>query len=71
MGTIHIIHIPDREARKRAFKAFLDIRETWVRFPGNRLGVTNEHVRALEKENIPFDYASKPPRNGTPTPIQP
>jgi len=65
MMGIHLIHIPDRNARGRAIWAFLDVREAWMSFRGNVLGVTTEHVQALEKKQIPFQYLSKPPENGT------
>jgi hypothetical protein len=70
MATIHILHIPEKQARERAMKAFLGVRETWVSMRGNLFGVTTEHVQALEKEHIPFEYASKPPVNNAPAPSQ-
>jgi hypothetical protein len=62
MGSIHLIRIPDKDARKRAIKAFLDIRDTWVSFPGNLLGVSSDHLEALKKSQIPFEdaYCSGP-----------
>ena len=55
MGSIHLIRIPDREARKRALKAFLDVRDAWMAFPDNLFGVCSEHVDALIKAQIPFE----------------
>jgi hypothetical protein len=70
MATIHLIHIPDRKAREQALREFLGVRETWVSFAGNILGVTNEHIQALVNKNIPFDYVSKTSPNGSTAPVQ-
>jgi hypothetical protein len=55
MGSIHLIRIPDREARKRAIQAFLDVREAWMGFPDDLFGVCSEHVEALRRAQIPFE----------------
>jgi hypothetical protein len=52
---LHLIHIPDREARLRAIHVFLDVPAQRVRLPGNRMLVTSEHIKTLERENIPFE----------------
>jgi uncharacterized protein (DUF433 family) len=57
MGSIHLIHIPDREARIRAIKAFLDVREAWMCFPDNLFGLCSEHLAALTRSQIPFEDA--------------
>jgi hypothetical protein len=67
---IHLIRIPDRNAREQAMDAFLVVRETWMSFRDNVFGVTTEHVQALEKQKIPFQYLSKAPGNGTPASVQ-
>jgi hypothetical protein len=56
---LHLIHIPDREARLRAIHVFLDVPAQRVRLPGNRMLVTSEHIKTLERENIPFEYLSQ------------
>jgi hypothetical protein len=37
---------------------------TYVRRPENIYGVTDEHIDALKKSNIPFQYVSKEPAHG-------
>jgi hypothetical protein len=71
MASIHLIHIAERSARERALAEFLKVREPWVSFPQNVLGVTEEHVEALRRTGIRFDYVSKTAPNGTSTSIQP
>ena len=70
-GTVHLIHIGDTEERKRAIEVFLDVPETWARFPGNILGVTGKHLEALQKANPPVQYepAKKEHLNGQKTPV--
>ena len=65
MASIHLIHIAERKAREQALKEFLKVREPWVSFPRNVLGVTAEHIEALRDKNISFDYVSKTAPNGT------
>jgi len=55
MASIHLIHIADRKAREKALKEFLKVREPWVSFPRNVLGVTAQHIEALRDKNISFD----------------
>jgi len=61
MGSIHLIRIADKEARKRAIAVFHGVQVTRVRLPGDIMGVTDEHIQALKKTNIPFQYVSKEP----------
>lgn len=70
MPSIHLIRIPDREARKRAINAFLDVRESWMSFPGDLFGLSSAHVEALKTAKVPFEEASASQRNGK-TPVQP
>lgn len=63
MGSIHLIRIPDKDARARAIQAFLDVREMWMSFPGELFGVSSEHVAALTRSKVPFEDVSKS-RNG-------
>ena len=55
-SSVHLIHIGDREDRKRAIEAFLDVPETWASFPGNVLGVTAKHIEALQRLNPPVKF---------------
>jgi len=64
MGSIHLIRIPERDDRKRAMQAFLDVREAWMGFPDNVFGVCSDHVEALKKCHIPFEDASYSKKNG-------
>jgi hypothetical protein len=72
-GTVHLIHIGDREERKRAIEAFLDVPETWASFPGNVLGVTGKHLEVLKNAVPPikFEPAKKAHLNGQHAPVQP
>lgn len=61
-----MIRIPDKNQRKRALEAFLRVREMWVRMPGHVMGVTREHIQALEQAQppIPFEDLSQTARHG-------
>jgi hypothetical protein len=72
--TVHLIHIGDREERKRAMRAFVDVPENWVSLPGNILGVTSKHLDALRGLNPPvqFETATKAHAlNGQNSTVQP
>lgn len=60
-GSIHLVRLADVEARKRAFHALIATGESWVRLPGNVLGISTRQVEALQKEHVPFDWVSKAP----------
>lgn len=64
MSSIHLIRIPDREDRKRAIKAFMDVPFSWMSFPDNVLGITGEHLKALQSQSIPFEETHRSARNG-------
>ena len=70
-GSVHLIHIGDTQERLRALEVFLDVPETWARFPGNVLGVTGKHIEALRNANPPiqFETAKKEHLNGKKSPI--
>ena len=72
-SSVHLIHIGDREDRKRALGAFLDVSETWASFPGNVLGVTAKHIEALQRLDPPvrFEPARKAHLNGQKSSVQP
>lgn len=59
MALAHLIAIPRAAERRRAIKAFLEVRDARLVLPGHRMVVTNEHIRALEREKIRFTYISK------------
>jgi hypothetical protein len=52
------IRIPDREARKRAMWAWLEVREVYHCFPNDEFFVGREHMEVLKKEGIPFEALS-------------
>ena len=62
-ASIHLIRIPDVESRKRAFHVLLATQESWVRIPGNVMGVSTRQLEALTRDHIPFDWVSKAPCN--------
>ena len=64
----HLIRIRDDQEWERAFTAFLRVPAARVTFPGNVLGVTEQHIRVLKEEGIPFEYVSKAP-NGEDAPV--
>lgn len=72
MGSVHLIHIGDRAERMRAIELFIEVPETWTRFPGNILGVTDKHIEALRHANPPIAYerANKAHLNGEESPVQ-
>jgi len=53
----HLIRIREDKDRARAIAALLAVREARVTFPGNIMG--GEHIEALKREKIPFEYVSK------------
>lgn len=57
----HLIRIVKPEDRPKALAAFRGIRESRTRFPNDIMGVGDDHVRALERERISFEYVSKDP----------
>ena len=61
--SIHLIRIPDREARKLAFQTLLALEEMSVRLPGYVMGVSTRQVKALEKQEILFEWVSKTSSN--------
>jgi hypothetical protein len=70
MASIHLIRIADREARKRAIKTFLGVRESWMSFPGDLFGLSSAHVEALKNAQVPFEETAASQRNGQ-APVQP
>jgi hypothetical protein len=64
MAFMHLIHFPDRAERLRALDVFLDVPATRLLLPGHRMVVTNEHIKALERANIAFEYISQTQANG-------
>jgi hypothetical protein len=61
--SIHLIRVPDIDTRKRAFHVLIATQESWVRLPGNVMGVSTRQVDALTREHIPFAWLSKSPSN--------
>ncbi len=63
-APIHLIRVADAEMRKRAFHILLATQESWVRLPGNVMGVSTRQVEALTREQLAFNWVSKLPSNG-------
>lgn len=61
MHRSHLIRIPDRECRKQAVGLLVALEESWVRLPGNVLGVSTRQVEALASHGVLFDWVSKDP----------
>ena len=59
MASIHLIRFADRETRIRALRTFYKVPVTWVRLPGDLMGVTGDHLSALKKAKVPFISVSK------------
>ena len=68
MGSIYLIKIPNEKDRVRSFGPLSEVQIARVRLPGDLFGVTDEHIEALKKANIPFQYVSKEPVNGQSSP---
>jgi len=64
MGSIHLIKIPDKKDRVRAIGALSEVQIAYVRRPDNIYGVADEHINALRKHDIPFQFISKEPAHG-------
>ncbi len=64
MGSLHVIRIPDREARARAIKALMEVPFGYRCLPNNIFGILTAHLDALKKEQIPYEDLSRPKTNG-------
>ena len=64
MGSIHVIRIPDREARKRAIKALMEVPFGYQCLPDNIFGIFTAHLDALKGQQIPYEDLSRPKTNG-------
>jgi hypothetical protein len=65
----HLIRIRDEQEWERAFTAFLRVPAPRVTLPGNIMGVTEQHIRVLKEEGIPFEYVSKAPNGEEDAPV--
>jgi hypothetical protein len=71
MASLHSIRIPNVEDRRRAIMLFLDVPSTRLILPGHDMVVTNEHIAALKRAGIPFEFLAPGDGNGAPqTPVQ-
>lgn len=61
LPQLHLIRIREQKNRERAIMVFLRVPEARVTLPGNIMGVSADHIEALEREGIPFSYVSKSP----------
>ncbi len=64
MAQIHLIRFPNAQERKRALRVFLDVPATRLVLPGHDMAVTQDHIQALEREQIAFEYLSQTHPNG-------
>jgi hypothetical protein len=55
---VHLIRIPDAEARQRAIVVFGEVRFPYCGFTDYRMLVSNEHLDVLSREKIPFEVMS-------------
>ncbi len=55
---VHLIRIPEKEARKRAMVALGEVRIPYCGFTDFQMLVTNEHIEVLRREKIPFEVVS-------------
>ncbi|MCI0380161.1 MAG: hypothetical protein L0215_21465 [Gemmataceae bacterium] len=58
-ASIHLLHIPDREARKRALQVLIDTNEMWLSLIGDKYGLSTAQVDALRRAKVPFICVSK------------
>ena len=54
MPTYHLIRFASREEHRQAIPVFDDVPADRVVLPGHRMVVTGEHVKALQRANIPL-----------------
>src|SRR5262245_52155446 len=65
MAMVHLIRFPSPEERRRALRVFLDVPATRVVLPGHEMAVTPQHIEALERAQIAFEYVSRTNPNGS------
>ena len=60
MSATHLIRFANKKEHKRAIMALLDVpRLESLGLPGFQMVVTDEHIQALERSQVPFTYLSK------------
>jgi hypothetical protein len=66
MFTTYYIKLPDHEAHRRAVEVFMDkdLFQGRLVFPDHVMGVSLEHLRALEEAQVPFEMTSGGKWNG-------
>jgi hypothetical protein len=71
MFAMHLIGFPNKKEHKREIMAFLEVpRVESLGLPDLQMVVTDEHIQALERAKVAFNYLSKTAPNGTSTPVQ-
>ncbi len=69
---MHLIRFPNRKEHERAIGALLDVPREYQVLPGPQFVVTDDHVRALERAEVRFQFMSGVRSNGeTTTSVQP
>ena len=66
MIRTYYIKLPDREAHQKAIEVFMDqnVNQDRLVFPNHVMGVSLEHIQALERANVPFVMNSGRKWNG-------
>lgn len=57
--SIHLIKIPERDARVRALRVLIALEEGFVRMHDYYYGLSSRQVAGLEAEGIPFERMQK------------
>src|SRR5262245_54371089 len=69
MAGLHLIRFRKTKDHQRGLMVCLETGHQFVGLPGDSLGVTDEHIKALEQAKVPFQYLSKTgPNDKKPTP---
>jgi hypothetical protein len=70
--TMHLIRFRNKNEHRRGLMALLEVPRESLGLPDYQMVVTEEHIKALEKAQIPFAYLSETAANGTSaTSVQP
>jgi len=64
MVDMHLIRFAGLEEHAQAIEAFENVQATRVVLPGHRMVVTSEHIKALERANVSFEFVTPANANG-------
>jgi hypothetical protein len=65
MSATHLIRFPNQKEHRRAIEALLEVPLEYLALPGPQFVLTQEHIKALEKAKVRFEYLSRTAPNGT------